>query len=62
MRMLVAVKMRQGNSARLDLADLRFHFPLDFFRRNLLADCCQSKLLEAIAETLRIFRLRIFCE
>ena len=62
MRMLVAVKMRQGNSARLDLTDLRFHFPLDFLRRNLPADSCQSKLFEAIAETLRIFRLRIFRE
>ena len=50
--MFVAVKMRQHDAARLNLANLCFRFPLDFFRRNLLANCRERKLLQAGAETL----------
>ena len=54
-RVLVAVNMRQRNSPRLNLANLRFHFPLNFFRGNLLADRGHGKMLQAAAEPLRPF-------
>ena len=54
-RVLVAVNMCQRNSPRLDLANLRFHFPLNFIRGNLLANCGQGELFQAAAEPLRRF-------
>ena len=51
MRVLVAVKVRQRDSARLDLADLRFHFLLNFLGGNLLANRGDSKFLQAGAKT-----------
>ena len=45
MRVLVAVNVRQRNPVRLYFANLRFYFPLDFLRDNLLANCGHSKLL-----------------
>ena len=47
MGVLMAVDVRQRDAARLDLAYLRFHFPVDFFHSNLFADCGYGKLLEA---------------
>lgn len=50
MRVLMAIDVRQRDAARLDLAYLGFHFPLDFFRINLFADCGYGELLQAGAE------------
>src|SRR5690242_18983514 len=46
----VAIDMGQSNSTRLDFAELGFHFTLNFFHANLLADCCHGKLLQAAAK------------
>lgn len=49
----VAIHMGEADTASLDLADLGFHFALDFFRCHLLADCGDSKLLQARPKSFR---------
>src|SRR5882724_356807 len=64
MGVLMAVDVHQRDAARLDLAYLRFHFPLDFFHSNLLADCGNCELLQAAAKAWRVTcqRAQILCE
>lgn len=64
MRVLMAVDVCQRDAAGLDLPDLGFHFPLDFFRINLLSDGGYGKLLQASPKVWRAVceRGQILCQ
>ena len=49
-RVLVAVNVGKRDAERLDLANLRFGFALDFFGGDLLAHRGQGKLFQAAAK------------
>ncbi len=64
MRVLMAIDVRERDAARLDLAYLGFHFPMDFFRINLLSDGGYGKLLQASPKVWRAVceRGQILCQ